>query len=156
MNEIYISIDVEADGPIPGSYSMLSFACAAFSVEGQLIDTFERNLTTLEGADMHPDTMKFWDDFPEAYRKTRVSTSNPVYAMNDLLTWLKNFDKKPIFVGYPATFDFMWMFWYTVEFTGEYGPFGYSGLDEKYFAACHLNIPFQNYTFHKTATFFIL
>lgn len=27
MSEIYISTDVEADGPIPGPHSMLSFAC---------------------------------------------------------------------------------------------------------------------------------
>lgn len=30
MAEIYVSTDVEVDGPIPGSYSMLSFGSAAF------------------------------------------------------------------------------------------------------------------------------
>ena len=30
--EIYLSVDVEADGPIPGPYSMLSFGIAAFSL----------------------------------------------------------------------------------------------------------------------------
>jgi hypothetical protein len=38
--EIYVSTDIEADGPIPGSYSMLSFASAAFSEERELIDNF--------------------------------------------------------------------------------------------------------------------
>ncbi len=30
--EIYISTDVEADGPIPGPHSMLSFASAAYAL----------------------------------------------------------------------------------------------------------------------------
>jgi len=32
--EIYISTDVETDGPIPGPNSMLSFGSAAFEVDG--------------------------------------------------------------------------------------------------------------------------
>jgi hypothetical protein len=31
MNEIYVSTDIEADGPIPGPHSMLSFASVAYS-----------------------------------------------------------------------------------------------------------------------------
>ena len=30
-SEIYVSTDVEADGPIPGPHSMLSFASAAYT-----------------------------------------------------------------------------------------------------------------------------
>lgn len=30
MAEIYVSTDIEADGPIPGPHSMLSFASAAY------------------------------------------------------------------------------------------------------------------------------
>ena len=32
---IYVSIDVEADGTIPGQNSMLQFGAAAFSLEGE-------------------------------------------------------------------------------------------------------------------------
>ena len=38
--EIYVSTDVEADGPIPGPHSMLSFASAAYTEDKQLIATF--------------------------------------------------------------------------------------------------------------------
>jgi hypothetical protein len=31
--EIYVSTDVETDGPIPGVYSMLSFASAAYRAD---------------------------------------------------------------------------------------------------------------------------
>ena len=37
--ECYVSIDIEADGPIPGTYSMLSLGAAAFDSEGNLHDT---------------------------------------------------------------------------------------------------------------------
>jgi hypothetical protein len=39
-NEIYVSTDVEADGPIPGPNSMLSFGSAAYTGSKELIGTF--------------------------------------------------------------------------------------------------------------------
>src|SRR5258705_7816888 len=44
MNEIYVSTDVEADGPIPGPNSMLSFASAAYTDQKKLLGTFSANL----------------------------------------------------------------------------------------------------------------
>ena len=54
MPEIYVSTDVEADGPIPGPHSMLSVGSAAFTLDKQLLSTFEVNLETLDGAVPHP------------------------------------------------------------------------------------------------------
>ena len=50
--EIYVSTDVEADGPIPGPNSMLSFGSAAYSGGKELIGTFSANLETLPGAQL--------------------------------------------------------------------------------------------------------
>ena len=47
--EIYVSTDIEADGPIPGPHSMLSIASAAYTAEKQLVATFSANLETLPG-----------------------------------------------------------------------------------------------------------
>src|SRR5205809_5153220 len=60
MVEIYVSTDIEADGPIPGPHSMLSFASAAYLADKTLIGTFSANLETLPGAAGHPETMKWW------------------------------------------------------------------------------------------------
>ncbi|MBI4223476.1 MAG: exonuclease, partial [Deltaproteobacteria bacterium] len=38
--EIYVSTDVEADGPIPGQNSMLSFGSAAYDAGKNLLSTF--------------------------------------------------------------------------------------------------------------------
>jgi len=45
--EIYLSIDVEADGPIPGAFSLLSLGCAALTLDKELLGTFARNLAPL-------------------------------------------------------------------------------------------------------------
>ena len=45
--EIYVSTDIEADGPIPGPHSMLSFASAAYQTDRTLAGTFSCNLETL-------------------------------------------------------------------------------------------------------------
>ena len=48
--EIYVSTDIEADGPIPGPHSMLSFASAAFTADGKQMGSYTANLVTLPGA----------------------------------------------------------------------------------------------------------
>ena len=49
-DEIYVSTDIEADGPIPGPHSMLSFASAAFLPDKTLVGTYSANLATLPDA----------------------------------------------------------------------------------------------------------
>ena len=58
--EIYVSTDVEADGPIPGPNSMLSFGSAAYTAKKELVGTFTANLETLSGAVADPKTMQWW------------------------------------------------------------------------------------------------
>ncbi|SEI19125.1 hypothetical protein SAMN05192544_103397 [Paraburkholderia hospita] len=38
--EIYVSTDVEVDGPIPGPHSMLSFASAAYECLKRMLNAF--------------------------------------------------------------------------------------------------------------------
>jgi len=57
-DEVYISTDIESDGPIPGPNSMLSLGSAAYLPDGKRVGTFSVNLETLPGAQGDPDTMK--------------------------------------------------------------------------------------------------
>lgn len=52
---------------------------------------------------------------------------------------------KPVFVGYPAGFDFLFMYWYMIAFAGE-SPFSFSALDIKSAAMVHLNIEYRSAT----------
>ncbi|HLF22586.1 MAG TPA: exonuclease, partial [Burkholderiales bacterium] len=40
---------------------------------------------------------------------------------------------RPVFLGWPASWDFMWVYWYLVRFTGE-RPFRESALDIRSYA----------------------
>jgi hypothetical protein len=143
--EIYVSTDVEADGPIPGPHSMLSFASAAFTSDKALVSTFSRNLDTLPDACADPRTAAWWQSQPEAWTACRENTQAPAVAMKDYLRWLKELPGKPVFVGYPAAYDFMFVYWYLIRFTGE-SPFSHSALDIKTFAMALLGRGYRDST----------
>ncbi|MBF0585154.1 MAG: exonuclease [Magnetococcales bacterium] len=131
--EIYVSTDVEADGPIPGPHSMLSFASAAYSADKTLLSTFSANLDLLPGAEPHPETAAWWADNPEAWAACRRDPLPPDVAMRQYLLWLKALPGKPVFVAYPVAFDFLFVYWYLIRFTGE-SPFGHNALDIRSYA----------------------
>ncbi len=133
MTEIYVSTDVETDGPCPGLNSMLSFASAAYLADKTLIGTFSANLEMLPGASGHPDTMKWWETQKEAWAACRQNLQSPEQAMQDYVVWLKGLPGKPVFVGYPVVFDYMFVQWYLHKFAG-FSPFSFSALDIKTYA----------------------
>ena len=142
MQEIYVSTDVEADGQIPGPHSMLSFGSAAFNPDGKLISTFTANLELLAGAVGHPETMAWWQKNEHAWAETRKNIQPPEVAIRAYLAWLKGLPGKPVFVGYPAAYDFMFVYWYLIRFTGE-SPFSHSALDIKSYAMAVLRLPYR-------------
>jgi hypothetical protein len=133
MKEIYISTDIEADGPIPGPHSMLSIGAAAYTADKVLVSTFSANLETLPGAHPHPKTAEWWATQPEAWAACRKDLELPESAMTRFVTWIKSLDGKPVFVAYPAAYDFMFVYWYLMKYVGE-SPFSHSALDIKSFA----------------------
>src|SRR5260221_10909479 len=102
MNEIFVCTDIEADGPIPGMHSMLSFASAAYRADKQLVGTFSANLETLPEASPDPETMEWWRSRPEAWSACRENLQAPERAMSAYLHWVKTLQGTPVFVGYPA------------------------------------------------------
>jgi DNA polymerase III epsilon subunit-like protein len=125
QSEIYISVDIEASGPIPGEYSMLSIgACVVGHIERSfytelkpLNDHFEEKAIKVTGLSM--ETLK-------------ENGEEPASAMAQFEDWIKSVaeDKRPVFVGFNATFDWLFTHWYFIKFLG-YDPFGISGLDIK-------------------------
>lgn len=145
MAEIYISTDVETDGPIPGPYSMLSFASAAFSADKKLLSTFSANLETLPEASEHPKTMEWWKTQPQAWETCRKDLQTPEQAMRNYAAWLKALPGTPVFIGYPVTFDFMFVYWYLIRFADE-SPFSHSALDIKTYAMAVLKTEYRQST----------
>ncbi len=144
-NEIYVSTDVEVDGPIPGPYSMLSLGSAAYLADKTLVSTFAVNLECLPDTQPHPDTMDWWEKHPEAWQACRQMPRAPAEAMMDYVEWLEALPGLPVFVGYPAAFDFMFVYWYLIRFTSR-SPFSFSALDIKTMAMLQLGKDYRRST----------
>jgi len=144
-SEIYVSTDVETDGPIPGINSMLSFGSAAYLKDKTLLSTFSANLELLDGAAPNAKTMEWWQTQPDAWNACRENLLEPESAMNNYLKWLKELPGRPVFVGYPVAFDFLFVYWYLIRFTGE-SPFSHSALDIKTYAMALLKKPYRDST----------
>lgn len=130
MRELYFSTDVESDGPIPGPFSMLSFASAAFRDDGTLAGTYSANLETLSGASADPKTMEWWRARPDAYEACRRGARPPQEVLLEYVSWVESFGDLPVFVAYPAGYDFTFVYWYLLRFAGR-SPFSHSALDIK-------------------------
>ena len=128
----YFSADVETDGPIPGPYSMLSFALVyAGSFDGDKFvrpAAYDRNFYR----ELRPISNRFE---VEALRvngldRERLCSSGdePRDAMFDAGNWVKGIagQSKPVLVAFPVSFDWTWLYWYFINFNPEGSPFGYS------------------------------
>jgi hypothetical protein len=142
MAEIYVSTDVETDGPIPGPHSMLSFGSAAYRADKTLVSTFSANLELLPDAVGHPATMAWWQGQPEAWAEARRDPQDPAAVMPRYVAWVRHLPGKPVFVAYPAGFDFLFMYWYMVRFADD-SPFSFSALDMKTFAMALLRCDYR-------------
>ena len=65
--------------------------------------------------------------------------------MRRYVVWLKGLPGKPVFVAYPAGYDFLFVYWYLMRFAGE-SPFSHSALDIKTFAMALLKTEYREAT----------
>jgi hypothetical protein len=138
--DIYISADIEADGPIPGEFSMLAFGLAvAATFDGEAFTSHAPSKQTLY-RELKPIAARFEPAALNAARLDRAALARdgaePEAAMRDAVDWVtaqaeRAGGARPVLVGYPVVFDWMFLHWYFVRFVGE-SPFGFSGaLDIK-------------------------
>jgi hypothetical protein len=121
LPELYVAVDVEADGPIPGPYSMISLGMAVvghpdlhFYTELQPIsDEFVPQALAVSGLD-----------------RDRLVAEAPTApeAMAAAAAWVNELRTvgRPVFLAAPAVWDGMFVHWYFVRFTGS-SPFGTTG-----------------------------
>jgi DNA polymerase III epsilon subunit-like protein len=123
--DVFVSVDVEADGPIPGDYSMISLGAA---VIGSADRTFYREIKPISGQ-FEPEALAVSGLSRE---RLVAEGADPAEAMADFAAFLAGASPggRPVFVGFNATFDWMFVHWYFIHFLGK-NPFGISGLDIK-------------------------
>lgn len=131
--EIYVSTDIECDGLVPGWHSMLSLGSAAFTADGELLRTFSANLEPLPDCEPLAITMQWWQSYPEAWAQCQVDPRPPARVIAEFARWVLDLPGQPVFVGYPAVFDFGFVSYYLARFTRG-NPFGFAALDIRSFA----------------------
>jgi DNA polymerase III epsilon subunit-like protein len=127
--EVFVSVDVETAGPNPGSYSLLSIgACLvedvsiSFYVELQPVN-LNATAEALSISGLSMEQLSEHGLAPEA-------------AMERFAKWLNEViqeGERPIFIGFNAPFDWMFVNDYFHRYWGE-NPFGHSALDIKAYA----------------------
>jgi DNA polymerase III epsilon subunit-like protein len=125
QDEIYVSVDIEASGPIPGDYSMLSIgACLVRRPERR----FYREIRPIS-ADFVADALKVSGLSMSALARTGVEPSE---AMREFGAWVRSSsaDREPVMVAFNASFDWSFINWYFVHF-GIENPFGIGAIDIK-------------------------
>jgi hypothetical protein len=132
--DLYISGDVEADGPIPGRFSMLSFGlCIAGRFDGSEFQPCDPQTKTFY-AELQPISER-WDaqalSVARLDRDQLVRTGrSPRDAMTDAARWVQRVGggDRPVFVGFPAAFDWLFLYWYFVAFADGGSPFDFSAV----------------------------
>lgn len=130
--DAYFSADVETDGPIPGPFSMLSFAIVyAGSFDGR---RFERpkNYDRFFYQELKPISTQFQEEALKINGLDRDRLfregHDPEFVMTEASKWVKEScgEANPVLVAYPLSFDWSWLYWYFIRFSREGSPFGYS------------------------------
>ncbi|MFF4048368.1 exonuclease domain-containing protein [Streptomyces chartreusis] len=145
----YISVDIEADGPIPGPYSMLSIGAAVagvqdgdgFTAADPEEHTFYRELRPI-GEEFVPEALAVSGLDRE---RLKAEGSEPAAALTEFSDWVREVSAgaQPVMCGYPASYDWTFLYWYLIRFTGA-SPFGHSGcLDMKTLYATKAGLPLR-------------
>ncbi len=107
-------VDIEANGPIPGDYSMTSLG--AVIVDKKLDKTFKVNIKPISKKIDHA-RRQFVDS------KEAIDAKEAMQRFKDWI--IENASGKPVFVSDNNGFDWMFVCWYFWHFLGE-NPLGYS------------------------------
>jgi DNA polymerase III epsilon subunit-like protein len=124
--EVFISVDVEASGPIPGQYSLLQIGACEVDNAANAFACFLKPINA--------------NAVPAALEVTGLSLArleregtDPKLAMQEFAKWIAQVadsNSRPVFVGLNAAFDWSFINYYFHFFSGG-NPFGISALDIK-------------------------
>lgn len=149
MNKRYVSFDIEASGPTPGKYAMLSLgACIVGNTTVQFyreIKPISKNFVasamrvSARGLKCLADLRDRLEFNPESkqFNPSKVLEvlekrgEEPVKVMRDYALWVaeNTVGFRPVEAAAPIKFDSMFTTWYFDNFYDGQNPFGHSGED---------------------------
>jgi DNA polymerase III epsilon subunit-like protein len=130
--DLYVSADVETDGPVPGPFSLLSFGLTVVGkYDGTHFERFE-----LGKCNFYRELRPISDQFEEEAlavngldrERLKEEGVDPRSAMSEAADWIRSLSNghRPILVAYPVAFDWSFLYWYFESFAADGSPFGHS------------------------------
>ena len=142
--EFYIVVDIEASGPIPGKYAMLSLGAATL---GSQQETFY--------IEFKPNSPEFQ---PGSLAVSGLSLEElshygtaPKEAMQQFADWVSEVTPQghsPVFTAFNAPFDWMFVCYYFHRYLS-YNPFGHKALDIKALFMGLFKVSFSDTSHHQ-------
>lgn len=138
MEEALISVDIEADGPIPGKYSMLSIGAVNVFSPGQIFYMEFKPISSIYVPEAlavaAPALTSAKPGEPPHFSRNRLYESGewPETGIPQFCAWAAE-QGRPVFCSF-STWDWSFVYWYMIEFQAQ-NPFGHSSLDMKSFYA---------------------
>ena len=124
--DIFVSVDVETAGPIPGEYSLLSVgACDVDDEDCTFYCTFKPINDNADPAAIRVSNMSL-----DVLTRTGLPPKEAMGQFEDWATNLARNGESLIFVGFNAPFDWSFVNYYFHRFLRR-NPFGFSALDIK-------------------------
>ncbi|MCW5954716.1 MAG: hypothetical protein KIT69_20880 [Propionibacteriaceae bacterium] len=134
-SECWISVDVETAGPNPGNFSLLAIGACRYDDPGEGIylelapvdDRAEASALAISGLRM------------DELARTGTPPADAMQAFADWLAEVVPAGSRPVFVGFNAGFDWMFVCDYFHRYLGR-NPFGHAAIDIKSVALGALGI----------------
>lgn len=129
-SEIYVSVDIETSGPVPGIYSLLSIgACLVSDPENALYLELQP-----EGEKHDAESLVVTGLDINRLQSEGLAPEQAMLKLKDWLASLISQHQEPIFVGLNAPFDWSFINYYFHKYIGS-NPFGFTAIDIK---ACYM------------------
>ena len=126
QREIFVSVDVETAGPVPGKYSLLSIGACDVDNEDR---PFSCELKPIN-RNADPAALKVTGMSLDVLERTGLAPKEAMEGFDEWATGLARDGAQLVFVGFNAPFDWSFVNYYFHRFLGR-NPFGFAALDIK-------------------------
>jgi DNA polymerase III epsilon subunit-like protein len=143
---VYFCIDIEASGPVPSLFNMISIGCTVVkwnpaTQKHVLGDEFYYEIKP-DFPGFEKETIDIHHLTPEHLNENGLSSTFVLAEIEKFVKAQTPIHQKALFVGHNAPFDWMFVAFY-FAWAGMKNPFGYNALDTKALAMGRLEIPWR-------------
>jgi len=148
--DVFICVDVETAGPIPGQYAMLSIgACLVYDTA----TTFYIELKP-DRPEVDPDALAISGLDMDTLQQNGVEPAEAMRAFADWINGIAPAPARPLFVAFNAPFDWMFINDYFHRYLGE-NPFGHSALDIKAYFMGQMGVNWADTSMQRISSYFL-